>query len=310
MRISGRSLLRLERQGRRENARSTWHFGCSFGTVKGFRDRPKPKAKDHVKEPARATSRKAWNSDCPVRPVVVFVLLPVLLSVLLSNLLSNLGASGSAAAADLPLPAPSRYDSDAPYTHWGGIYLGLNGGFGLGSSQWTQGLMATNIFNTDGFLLGGTVGFNYPVSAVLFGVETELDWSTLNGSAGNCAINAGGAAAACETKNNVLGTLRGRMGYTFDRTLVFVTGGAAFGNLQTGLNPPATFDSTTRAGWAAGAGLEYAFSASLSAKAEYLYVDLGTASCTSLSSCGTAAGASVTVTESLVRGGFNYRFSW
>jgi outer membrane immunogenic protein len=258
-----------------------------------------------VTKAARAKSRKAWSADCPARRAAVSVLLAALVAVLLSHL-----AASGAKAADLPLPAPSRYDADAPYTHWGGVYLGLNGGFGLGSSQWTQGFMATNIFNTDGFLLGGTVGFNYPVSTVLFGVEADLDWSTLNGSAGNCAVNGAGAVAACETKNNVLGTARGRMGYTFDRMLVFVTGGAAFGDVQTGLNPPATFDSTTRVGWAAGAGLEYAFSGSLSAKAEYLYVDLGTAPCTSASNCGSAAGASVTLTESLVRGGFNYRFSW
>jgi hypothetical protein len=37
-------------------------------------------------------------------------------------------------------------------------------------------------------------------------------------------------------------------------------------------------------------------------------VDLGTASCTSAANCGSAAGASVTLTENLVRGGFNYRF--
>ena len=51
-----------------------------------------------------------------------------------------------------------------------------------------------------------------------------------------------GAGAACETKNNVLGTARARVGYAADRTLIYVTGGAAFGNVQTGLNPPATFD--------------------------------------------------------------------
>ena len=81
---------------------------------------------------------------------------------------------------------------------------------------------------------------------------------------------------------NFLGTARARVGYAAERTLIYVTGGAAFGNIQTGLNPPATFDSTTRVGWAAGAGLEYAFSGNWSAKAEYLFVDLGTASCTTV----------------------------
>jgi len=232
-----------------------------------------------------------------VRPFVAFVFLSVI------------GVS-RAAAADLPLPSQPYYDANAPYAHWGGVYVGLNGGYGLGSSQWTQSFVSTSIFNTDGFLLGGTIGFNYPVSAVLFGVEGDLDWSTLNGSVGNCAVNGAGAAAACETKNNVLGTVRARMGYAFDRTLIYLTGGAAIGAFQTGLNPPATFDSATKVGWAAGAGIEYAFSDAWSAKAEYLFVDLGTASCTSAANCGSAAGASVYLSENLVRGGFNYRFSW
>jgi outer membrane immunogenic protein len=222
--------------------------------------------------------------------------------------LSVIGLS-PAAAADLPLPSPN-FDANAPYTHWGGAYLGLNGGFGVGSSQWTEGLISTSIFNTDGFLVGGTIGFNYPVSAVLFGVEGDLDWSSLNGNVGSCGVNGPGAAAACETKNNVLGTVRGRMGYAFDRTLIYLTGGAAFGDVQTGLNPPATFDSTTKVGWAAGGGLEFAVTDAWSAKAEYFFVDLGMASCTSAANCGSAAGASVALTENLIRGGFNYRFSW
>lgn len=231
-----------------------------------------------------------------MRPFVAFIFLSVI-------------AIAPAAAADLPLPPPNS-DADAPYPHWGGAYLGLNGGFGLGSSQWTEGLFSTSVFNTDGFLLGGTIGFNYPVSAVLFGVEGDLDWSTLNGSAGNCAVNGGGAVAACETKNNALGTVRARMGYAYDRTLIYVTGGVAIGDVQTGLNPPATFDTATKAGWAAGAGLEYALTDAWSAKAEYLFIDLGSASCAGAANCGSAAGASVSLTENVVRGGFNYRFSW
>jgi len=225
-------------------------------------------------------------------------------------LLLSLAGLGPAVGADLPLPPSPRFDAEPPYAHWGGIYLGLNGGFSLGSSQWIQGQNATSVFNTDGFLLGGTVGFNYPVSAVLFGVEADADWSTLNGSAGNCAVNGTGAVAACETKNSVLGTFRARMGYAFDRTLIYVTGGAAFGELRTGLNPPATFNSTTKVGWAAGTGVEYALTDAWSAKAEYLFVDLGSASCTGPANCGGAAGASVSLTENLMRGGFNYRFSW
>ncbi len=227
--------------------------------------------------------------------------------------LSLLGV-GQARAADLPLPAapslPANDYATGAYARWGGAYVGINGGYGLGSSQWTLGGAPSSIFDTNGFLLGGTVGFNYPVSEVLFGLEGDADWSSLNGSTGGCAVNAAGAIAACETKNSFLGTARARVGYAAERTLIYVTGGAAFGNIQTGLNPPATFNSTTRVGWAAGAGLEYAFAGNWSAKAEYLFVNLGTASCTTFGNCGSATGASAVLTDNLIRGGLNYRFSW
>ena len=103
-------------------------------------------------------------------------------------LFSALGA-GPALAADFPLPAPEpmrppvSYDPNGPYTNWAGAYLGLNGGYGAGSSQWTLGFLGTGIFNTNGFLFGGTVGYNYPISAVMVGVEGDVDWSGLSGSA-------------------------------------------------------------------------------------------------------------------------------
>ena len=230
-------------------------------------------------------------------------------------LLSALG-SGPVLAADFPLPAgeparlPVSYDANGPYTNRAGAYLGLNGGYGLGSSQWTLGLLGTDVFNTSGFLFGGTAGFNFPISAVLVGLEGDIDWSGLSGNATNCAVNASGAAAACQTKSNLLGTARARVGYAFDRTLIYVTGGTAFAPVQTGLSPPSTFDAATKFGWTAGAGVEFAFFGNWSAKAEYLFVDLATASCSTAANCGSATGSSVAFTENVVRGGFNYRFPW
>jgi outer membrane immunogenic protein len=230
-------------------------------------------------------------------------------------LLSALG-SGPVLAADFPLPAgeparlPVSYDANGPYTNWAGAYLGLNSGYGLGSSQWTLGLLGTDVFNTSGFLFGGTAGFNFPISAVLVGLEGDIDWSGLSGNATNCAVNASGAAAACQTKSNLLGTARARVGYAFDRTLIYVTGGTAFAPVQTGLSPPSTFDAATKFGWTAGAGVEFAFFGNWSAKAEYLFVDLAAASCSTAANCGSATGSSVAFTENVVRGGFNYRFPW
>lgn len=124
----------------------------------------------------------------------------------------------------------------------------------------------------NGALVGGTLGYNMQFGSVVFGIETDLDWSNLKGSTTtNCPLG-------CETKNSWLGTARGRIGYAFDRFLPYFTGGAAFGNIQamaTGL----TAATETRVGWALGGGIEYAFLSNWSAKVEYIYVDLGTMAC-------------------------------
>jgi len=225
-----------------------------------------------------------------------------------------LGSLRQAVAVELPLPAASTVNPRAPYqipsSSWGGFYLGLNGGGGVGSSQWTSGGIGSNVFNTAGAVIGGTLGYNLPISDVVVGLEGDLDWSTFDGSAGGCAFNTAGAVASCETKNNWLSTARARAGYALDRLLIFVTGGAAFGGIQVGLNPPAMFDTGTHVGWAASAGVEYALSPSLSAKAEYLFVDFTNASCTTIANCGTADAVTVVLTQNLLRGGFNYKFSW
>ena len=47
------------------------------------------------------------------------------------------------------------------YYNWSGIYLGVNGGYGFGQSNWTSAGVSTGNFNTNGFLVGGTLGANY-----------------------------------------------------------------------------------------------------------------------------------------------------
>jgi outer membrane immunogenic protein len=230
-------------------------------------------------------------------------------------LLSSLAIVGDASAADMPLwqaapPPPAIYGTNPAYKGWGGFYLGANGGYAIGSSQWSLNGTPTNIFDVNGFMAGGTVGFNFPVSEVLFGFEGDIDWAGLTGSVGGCALNAAGAVASCQTNANFLSTARVRVGYAVDRTLFYVTGGGAFSNIQAGLNPPSTFDSGMHVGWVAGAGVEYAFTPNWSAKAEYLFANLGNPSCSTVANCGTAAGANVALTENLVRLGLNYKFSW
>jgi opacity protein-like surface antigen len=74
------------------------------------------------------------------------------------------------------------------------------------------------------------------------------------------------------------GSIRGRLGVTFDRFLVFGTAGLAWGNPSTAYallgSAPFAINSVTSFGWTAGAGLEYAITDTALAQIEYRYTDL------------------------------------
>ena len=197
-------------------------------------------------------------------------------------------------AADMSRPAFKAPSSAAPW-NWTGFYVGINGGYGFGKSNWTNVAGTTGDFNVRGALAGGTIGYNLQTGMWVWGLEGDVDASWIKGT---------DVTICCETKNDWLATARGRIGYAFDRWLPFLTGGAAFGDVKmTPVGFPA--ETSTKIGWTAGGGLEYAFQGAWSAKVEYLYVDLGKASC-DVATCGVAT--DVTFKTSIVRGGINYHF--
>jgi outer membrane immunogenic protein len=197
-------------------------------------------------------------------------------------------------AADMPWPAYKAPSSAAPW-NWTGFYVGINGGYGFGTSNWTSVGATTGDFNVNGALAGGTIGYNLQTGLWVWGLEGDIDASWIKGT---------NATICCETKNSWFATARGRIGYAFDRWMPFITGGAAFGDVKM---TPVGFGSETdtRFGWTAGGGLEYAFQGAWSAKVEYLYADLGKANC-SVATCGVAN--DVIFKTSIVRGGINYHF--
>ncbi|MGE3147832.1 MAG: outer membrane protein [Pseudorhodoplanes sp.] len=215
--------------------------------------------------------------------------------------LAALVIAGQAAAADLgrramPVKAPEYM---APIYLWTGSYIGINGGGGWGNSKWDSAAAPTGNFDVSGGLIGGTIGYNWQNGPFVFGLEGDIDWSDIRGTTTtNCA-------AGCETRNTWLGTGRGRIGYAFDRFLPYVTGGVAFGGVEAN-RPGFGGASETQAGWALGGGIEFALAGNWSAKAEYLYVDLGSFDCGTR--CGATAPDNVDFSANIFRAGLNYRF--
>jgi outer membrane immunogenic protein len=178
--------------------------------------------------------------------------------------LATVTIMGAANAADIlrrdvmPMNPPPYY---APY-NWTGFYIGINGGGGWGTADWTG-----NGFDTAGGLAGGTLGYNWQMGQGVFGLEGDFDWSNIGGSTG-CV------STSCEVRSHWLSTVRGRFGYAFDRFMPYVTGGVAFGEVATTV-VGFTSTTSTKAGWTVGAGVEGSIAGPWTAKVEYLYVDLG-----------------------------------
>jgi outer membrane immunogenic protein len=243
-----------------------------------------------------------------------------------------LAATGSTLAADLPpsMPppppprAPAAYIPVAPPMYnWGGIYIGINGGYGFGKSTWTVPAADTgpgNI-NINGALVGGTFGANFQTGQFVFGIEGDGDWSNIKGStvATNTGVNCLGVpavtAASCtyQTTNTWLATLRARMGVAWDRVLIYATAGGAGGNIGSnfsGTGITTASSSGSEFGWTAGGGLEFGITDNVTAKVEYLYVDLQNASFSCpAATCGAVTTAPVSFTTSLVRAGLNFKFN-
>lgn len=201
---------------------------------------------------------------------------------------------GAANAADMQRrqAMPTKAVPYVQMYNWTGAYVGINGGIGWGRSNFSAPV-ATGDFNTSGGMVGGTVGYNWQAGQAVFGLEGDLDWANVRGS------SACGAGLSCETRNNWLGTARGRVGYAFDRIMPYVTGGLAVGGVKNSITGSGE-NSTTKAGYALGGGVEAAIAGPWTAKVEYLYTDLGRTSA--------PLGADVSSKSNTVRAGLNYRF--
>jgi outer membrane immunogenic protein len=268
-------------------------------------------------------------------------------------LLALLG--GSAIAADMPVKvAPPPVCTTCASTNWTGFYFGANVGGSIGSGR-TDNTIAldpsapsagvTNPISAlsykhspAGVLGGGQIGFNWQAGNWVFGLEADWDATSQRDKVSSQAFLASTVVVAPaslnysdEQKLKWLATARARFGWARDAWLWYVTGGAAWGKVDsnyafqvTGLNaggttvfgtgPAAASFGTTKSGWTVGAGVETSFGSNWSAKLEYLYVDLGSMTNTFRVPLTTTPTSSYTFTSNseirdhIIRAGLNYRF--
>lgn len=179
--------------------------------------------------------------------------------------------AAGAQAADLGAPRmPIAAEVVAPVFNWTGFYVGAHVGYGWGQSNWLGG--GPIGVNPRGVFGGLQAGYNWQMNSIVFGLEADISAAGLTAS-----VPCPNPAFTCSGRSNFLSTVRGRVGVAADRALFYVTGGLAIGNWShraadgAGSIVGGHSSSVTRAGFALGAGLEYAFTPNVTAKAEYIY---------------------------------------
>ncbi len=171
--------------------------------------------------------------------------------------------------------------------NWTGFYAG--GTVGLNAHRTKQSTFLPNTPNDNycwqgncsfeaqdtayGMIGGLQAGFNYQFGSFVVGPEIDFSGATTR----NELRDRGSYGWASNTGLEALGTARLRLGYTFDRALVYVTGGGALGKVvseyRQGIEGGYSWSRKDdwRFGYAVGAGVEYAVGGAWSVKGEGLY---------------------------------------
>lgn len=221
----------------------------------------------------------------------------------------TIGAAVPAGAADIRMPVKAAPAYVQTYYNWTGFYLGGHVGYGWADFEGSDTLtgLLTDSASARGLIYGGQLGFNYQMGSWVFGIEGEYTVGDVKHTEDLLL-----GLATAEVKLDRIYTLAGRIGYAFDRTLIYAKFGGAWTREEYNfmlLGATAT-GSVDRSGWLLGVGLEYAFMGNWSAKIEYNYMDMGSKDVT-LVTVGPIAvtPASVDLTVQTVKLGVNYRFN-
>jgi outer membrane immunogenic protein len=200
-----------------------------------------------------------------------------------------LGSTSVLAADMAPRYSKAPAPMAAPYYDWTGFYIGGNiGGAASGGQVNTDpgtvigtGARDSNDLFRSSVTGGVQAGYNWQAApSWVLGIEGDINW--LGNRRTTCDINDCGTGSPLifSTRTDFLSTIRGRVGYTWDRSMLYVTGGLAIARVDDSFNFFSDTDISqnrqTRTGYAVGAGIETALWTNWSVKAEYLFADVGT----------------------------------
>jgi outer membrane immunogenic protein len=230
---------------------------------------------------------------------------------------ASLIAVSGASAADIPQPTYRAPALVAPTLSWTGFYIGGNAGYAWSDQTLTVSGAASSgsIKSTlNGFIGGGQIGYNWQApNNFVFGVEADIQGSSAKDtSTGTLTILGVAVSTTSTSKLDYLGTVRGRMGYSYYGSwMLYFTGGWAYGGANStvtgtggGVSVIATGSRSRTDGWTLGGGVEWMLSPNWIAGVEYLYVNFS-------GNSATTAGVTFStndLTANIVRGRISYKF--
>jgi outer membrane immunogenic protein len=199
--------------------------------------------------------------------------------------IATVALAAPAVAADLPARTYTKAPAVMPVEvfGWTGVYIGANvGGVWARTNVTDVNGFASNAtpgtvtsLNNSGFLGGGQIGYNWQAGSWVFGLEADGGWmgfggqSLLTGTTSNSMVGLRGVS---------YGDITGRLGWAFDRSLLYVKGGFAATDNAATFSTLAPFTASlpsSNTGYAIGAGWEYKLTRNWSAKVEYMHFDFG-----------------------------------
>lgn len=188
------------------------------------------------------------------------------------------------------VPGTPMTDSQA-VTDWSGLYLGGKIGGAWSDIGWTENFGEFNApggasFSPSSFQGGIFGGANLQMGNWIFGLETSFLGMGLNQS------SSPNASDTFKTEIEWLLFVEPRLGYTWDRTMLFVKGGWVGGDATLSATGPTTGGTIVSAkatdfvdGWTIGGGVEYAWHPSFIIGLDYQYIDLNLSTAASCDLC-------------------------
>lgn len=230
-------------------------------------------------------------------------------TLLAAVVISMPGLVGSALAADLAVKMPPR-SVPPPAFSWTGCYFGMHGGGAFVSRDITDPvqLVQDNVLpapgttgvttahvSPNGAVIGGQLGCDYQFAPNwVAGIEGAFSGSNMKGSTTVGLV--GGDQATVSSSTDFIPSVTGRLGYAFDRTLLYGKAGVAWASSKYTVagsfaGTPFDFEGfDMRGGWTVGAGIDWAFSRNWSVNLEYDFYSFGSGTALLTDSIGGASG--------------------